>query len=54
MIFHSDSEQLGRVFVNLIKNAIESIQEKSIDNPNFDRKIDIKSIEKHQLDHLGH
>ena len=42
MIFHSDSEQLGRVFVNLIKNAIESIQEKSIDNPNFDRKIDIK------------
>ena len=42
VIFHSDSEQLGRVFVNLIKNAIESIQEKSIDNPNFDRKIDIE------------
>ena len=29
IIFNSDREQLGRVFLNLIKNSIESIQEKS-------------------------
>ena len=29
IIFNSDKEQLGRVFLNLIKNSIESIQEKS-------------------------
>ena len=29
-------------FFNLIKNSIESIQEKQEDNPNFKRKIDIE------------
>ena len=38
---NSDSEQLSRVFFNLIKNSIESIQDKKIDNENFKGKIDI-------------
>ena len=42
IIFNSDYEQLSRVFFNLIKNSIESIQEKYPDNPNFNRKIDIE------------
>jgi len=39
--FNSDSEQLSRVFFNLIKNSIESIQEKKQNNPNYKGKIDI-------------
>jgi two-component system, NtrC family, nitrogen regulation sensor histidine kinase NtrY len=42
IFFNSDSEQISRVFFNLIKNSIESIQEKHEDNPNFKRKIDIE------------
>ena len=42
VIFNCDNEQLSRVFLNLIKNSIESIQEKYIDNRNFNRKIDIE------------
>ena len=38
---NSDNEQLSRVFFNLIKNSIESIQEKRINNINFIGKIDI-------------
>ena len=38
---NSDSEQLSRVFFNLIKNSIESIQDKRIDNADFIGKIDI-------------
>ena len=38
----SDNEQLSRVFFNLIKNSIESIQEKKINNSNFIGKIDIE------------
>jgi len=41
IIFKSDNEQLNRVFLNLIKNSIESIQEKKLDNSNFVPKIDI-------------
>ena len=37
-----DNEQLSRVFFNLIKNSIESIQEKFIKNPDFAKKIDIE------------
>jgi len=37
-----DNEQLSRVFFNLIKNSIESIQEKFIKNPDFVKKIDIE------------
>jgi len=42
IFFNSDYEQLSRVFFNLIKNAIESIQEKYILNSDFIKKIDIK------------
>ena len=42
VILISDSEQLSRVFLNLIKNSIESIQEKSLKLANFVGKIDIE------------
>ena len=38
---NSDSEQLSRVFFNLLKNSIESVQEKKQANFNFNGKIDI-------------
>jgi len=38
----SDSEQLSRVFFNLIKNSIESIQEKKLNIPNYKGKIEIE------------
>ena len=41
IILNSDNEQLGRVFFNLIKNSIESIQDKKLKNVNFKGKIDI-------------
>jgi len=45
IILNSDYEQLSRVFFNLIKNAIESIQEKYIDNSEFYKKIDMEIID---------
>ena len=36
-----DSEQLNRVFINLLKNSIESINEKYSKNPNFTKKINV-------------
>ena len=42
MIFNSDKEQLSRVFFNLIKNSIESIQQKSKKDVNFKRNIGIE------------
>ena len=41
IILNSDNEQLSRVFFNIIKNSIESIQEKRLNNINFNGKIDI-------------
>ena len=41
IIFNSDYEQLSRAILNLIKNAIESIQEKAIKGINFVGKINI-------------
>jgi two-component system, NtrC family, nitrogen regulation sensor histidine kinase NtrY len=41
ILLNSDSEQLSRVFFNLIKNSIESIQDKKIDNADLMGKIDI-------------
>ena len=41
IILNSDNEQLSRVFFNLIKNAIESIQDKKINNANLLGRIDI-------------
>ena len=39
---NSDKEQLSRVFLNLIKNSIESIQQKAINNSNLSKKITIE------------
>jgi len=41
IILNSDNEQLSRVFFNIIKNSIESIHEKRLNNTNFKGKIDI-------------
>ena len=41
VILNSDNEQLSRVFFNIIKNSIESIEEKRLKNLNFKGKIDI-------------
>ena len=49
VLLNSDSEQLSRVFFNLIKNSIESIQDKQIDNANLIGKIDISINESEEL-----
>ena len=38
---YCDAEQISRVILNLIKNSIESIQEKSLKTTDFDKKITI-------------
>ena len=38
---NADEEQLNRVFINLIKNSIESIHEKKIKNADFKGKISV-------------
>jgi len=38
---NGDEEQLNRVFINLIKNSVESINEKTIKNADFQGKINI-------------
>ena len=43
-LFNCDKEQIGRVFLNLIKNSIESIQQKSEINTNFKKKILIEIL----------
>ena len=40
-----DEDQLYRVFINLIKNADESIIEKINKDPNYKGKIDIEIID---------
>ena len=40
--FNSDREQLSRVFLNLIKNSIESIQQKTEKVSNFNKNITIE------------
>ena len=42
----SDKEQMSRVIFNLIKNSIESIQQKAENANNFDKIIDIEIYEK--------
>ena len=44
VILNSDNEQLSRVFFNMIKNSIESIQEKKLTNDSFKGNIDITLI----------
>ena len=41
-----DSDQVARVFLNLIKNSIEGIQEKLKKNGEFTKIIDIEIIDK--------
>jgi len=42
ILLNSDNEQLSRVFLNLIKNSIESIQEKTFNINNFKGKISLE------------
>ncbi len=39
IVMNCDKEQLGRVFFNLIKNSVESIQQKTEKHPHFNKKI---------------
>ena len=41
----SDKEQISRVFLNLIKNSIESINQRTQNNSNFSKKIAIELTE---------
>ena len=45
IILNSDREQISRVFLNLIKNSIESIQQKTENESNFRKKITIELTE---------
>tara|TARA_B100000787_G_scaffold7935_1_gene5928 strand:- start:1532 stop:3313 length:1782 start_codon:yes stop_codon:yes gene_type:complete len=45
IMLNSDNEQLSRVFFNVIKNSIESIQEKRIINQDLKGNIDITLID---------
>ena len=42
ILLESDKEQISRVFLNLIKNSIESINQKAQNNSNFNKKITIE------------
>ena len=50
VILNCDNEQLSRVFFNLIKNSIESIQQKAENSSNFNKKIAIDMIDNN--DHI--
>ena len=45
IFYESDNEQLSRVFFNLIKNSIESIQQKTEKNAHFNKKITIEIVQ---------
>ena len=45
ILLNSDKEQISRVFLNLIKNSIESIQEKSLKLTDFKKIISIELID---------
>ena len=47
-----DEEQFGRVFLNLIKNSTESLEEKRSNNPNFAAKIDVVITSKNNYIYL--
>jgi len=51
IFFNSDKEQLSRVFFNLIKNSVESIQQKAEKNTNFVKNISIELNDLH--DHIS-
>jgi len=50
ILLRCDKEQIGRVFFNLIKNSIESIQQKSEKTTDFDKKISIEILQNN--DHI--
>ena len=52
VIFKSDKEQLNRVFLNLIKNSIESIQQKDEKLSNYDKKISIVIVDNNDHIHI--
>ncbi len=45
ILLKSDKEQISRVFLNLIKNSIESINQRAQNNNNFSKKIAIELTE---------
>ena len=51
ILFNCDKEQIGRVFFNLIKNSIESIQQKNEKSIDFDKKILIEILSNN--DHIN-
>ena len=53
LYLESDKEQLSRVFLNLIKNSIESIQEKAQNNNNCSKKITIELNDQNDHIHLS-
>ena len=50
ILLKCDKEQIGRVFFNLIKNSIESIEQKLEKNPDFKKKISIEILDNN--DHI--
>ena len=44
ILLECDKEQISRVILNLIKNSIESIQQKAEKTSNFDKKISVEII----------
>ena len=46
ILFESDKEQMNRVIFNLIKNSIESIQQKAKNTSDFDKNINVEIYEK--------
>ena len=46
LLISCDAEQMNRIFINLLKNSVEGINEKFTKNPNFTKKIDIEIDEK--------
>ena len=50
ILLNCDKEQSGRVFLNLIKNSIESIHQKIEKNPDFIKKISIEILQNN--DHI--
>ena len=53
LFINSDKEQMSRTFINLIKNSIESINEKSQKNADFIKKINIEIDEINDYIHLN-
>jgi two-component system nitrogen regulation sensor histidine kinase NtrY len=50
ILLECDKEQIARVFFNLIKNSIESIDQKAKKNTNFKKKISIEIL--YNNDHI--